>query len=169
MCPCSVGDRPPVGVAGGYDRSWPLLSPQVLPRPNPLRDCNTRVCGRCLLNVALPIPLFPHPSLPPSLPPSLLSFPPSLPPSSPFLLSSLPPSPPPRIPLIYSTLVYYIQLLFCKLFFVGDTNNKHTVITNTYVLIPVLSVVTRTMSCGVRAGRKEGSLCCDSYHVVHVV
>jgi hypothetical protein len=35
-----------------------------------------------------------------------------------------------RLPLVYSFLLYYLQLLLTKVFFVGDTNNKHMVIKN---------------------------------------
>ena len=119
---CSVGDRPPLGVAGGRGWSCPLLPPQVLPRPNPLRDCNTSVSGGRLQNVAVPKPLllpllsfFPlflpvikhlifSPSLSPSLPPSLPpTFPPSLPSQGPsYLLHST---------LLRTTLA--LQILLC--------------------------------------------------------
>ena len=34
------------------------------------------------------------------------------------------------VPLLYSFGIYYLQVILAKLFFVGDTKNRHTVITN---------------------------------------
>ena len=37
-----------------------------------------------------------------------------------------------RVPLLFSTAILYTQVLVTKLFFIGDTNNKHTELTNRY-------------------------------------